>query len=185
MIGTDTRKRSSGLARSSITLPPLLVCVGRHDLWGGGLSADSPVKHGTVFVETWPPGKWDCAGCGDRGGCVILWAREPMERDETNRYNIQHGRLTFEGFKLTNFSTRRIIGSAFIKLYECASGYKKLSFARAMAEEGLENCTEEGDEDLQIASQDFKKLEETQIKVPASIHTCYCPHWLAKCKISW
>lgn len=121
MIGTDTRKRSPGLARSGITLLPLLVCAGRHDLWGGGLSADSPVKHGTVFVETCPPGKWDCAGCGDRGGCVILWAREPMERDETNRYNIQHGRLTFEGFKLTNFSTRRIIGRTFIKLYEFAS----------------------------------------------------------------
>ena len=48
--------------------------------------------------------------------------------------------------------------------------------------EGLENCTEEGDGDLQIASQDFKKLEETQLKVPASIHAHYSPLWLAKCK---
>ena len=57
-------------------------------------------------------------------------------------------------------------------------GVKKFRLRAAMAEGGLGNCPEEDDGDLQIASQDFKKLKDTQMKVPASIHARYCPHWL-------
>ena len=78
--------------------------------------------------------------------------------------------------RLSNYTNLQVLGIKNFRLQRYG-----------MAEEGLENCIEEGDGDLQIASQDFKKLEETQIKVPASIHTHYSPLWLAKCmnSVGW
>lgn len=53
---------------------------------------------------------------------------------------------------------------------------KKFLLALAMAERGLEEFAGEGDADLQIASQDFRRLEETRLKVTylsACVHrTC-------------
>lgn len=100
-----------------------------------------------------------------------------MERDETNRYNIQHGRLTFEGFKMTFFHPADNWKDSLSNYTNLQVGVKKFRMQAAMAEGGLGNCTEEGDGDLQIASQDFKKLEDTQMKVPASTHAHYCSHW--------